>query len=197
MVNASVSSLCAFYSQLMLEHIIRAQSADPPNGEDITSVKRWLEIAAKVADDFDRKRQVSVLVDLSRDKSARACLPLGRRDALAQPGAGRLDSIGLLPLAQRRPALRTTKPMGLPLEDSSDGFEESLEMERGLFPDRFIPPLAPKCVPITAPPTVPLGQSPVSHPVPSPHPPRRSHDAQCPPLSAHPPTPVPVPALRT
>jgi hypothetical protein len=38
--------------------------------------------------------------DLARDKSARACLPLGRRDAApAQSGAGRLEVFGWLHLA--------------------------------------------------------------------------------------------------
>jgi hypothetical protein len=41
-----------------------------------------------------------VLADLSDDKSARACLPLRRRDAApAQAGAGRLNRHGLLPRA--------------------------------------------------------------------------------------------------
>jgi hypothetical protein len=78
---------------------------------------------------------VFVLADLSRDKSARACLPLGRRDAPAQPGAVRLDGFGYCPtpLAQRRPALWAMKPMNAPLERSSDGFEAAFEIERGRF----------------------------------------------------------------
>jgi hypothetical protein len=40
---------------------------------------------------------IRFLTDLSRDKSARACLPLGRREtAPAQAGTGRLDRLGLL-----------------------------------------------------------------------------------------------------
>jgi hypothetical protein len=37
------------------------------------------------------KQQKFVLADLSRDKSARACLPDGRRVAPAQAATGRLD----------------------------------------------------------------------------------------------------------
>jgi hypothetical protein len=39
----------------MLEQMIRARSDDLLNDDDITSVKGWLEIAAKVADDFNLK----------------------------------------------------------------------------------------------------------------------------------------------
>ena len=58
------------------------------------------------------------------DKSARACLPFGRRDrAPAQSGAGRLEALvcDTSPLAFAF-RLSATKPMNLPLEGPSDGF---------------------------------------------------------------------------
>ena len=65
------------------------------------------------------------LADLASDKSARACLHLGRRDNRASPvRRGQIARvwIGTTPLAQRRPALWAMKPMKRPLDVPSDGF---------------------------------------------------------------------------
>jgi hypothetical protein len=75
------------------------------------------------------QQRESVLADLARDKSARACLPFGRRVAApAQSGAGRLEIFVCCPtpFAQRPLALWATKPMNLAPQGPSDGFEVAL-----------------------------------------------------------------------